>query len=269
MNRKFSRRQILKTAVIGTAVTGAVIVAEKIIRDSSGTVLPNPYPVMPDKKEFIPAVEGKLLFFNVHQYNMVAALAALIVPADDSPGALDAGVPVYIDRLVAGSENIQKRYAKGLDWIDHASNLQFGKDFLNLSVKEQIELLIVIDETETNINRPVSRIIERIDRKIDELWNDVFGVGNSNDFFKIIRTDVFYGYYSNPISWPVAGYYGPPQPVGYLDYAEPPSSEKYISTIRQIKNTNCQNCHFEQIEKKDHKDQHDCLDCHEIHFPFQ
>ena len=269
MSKKLSRGQFIKKSAAGLAFAGAAVAMGKILYQSSAEDLPNPYPVLPDKKPAIPSFEGKPLFFNIQQYNIIAALAALIIPTDDTPGASEAGVASYIDRMVAVSENKQKIYIEGLEWVDNTAKKQYGNNFIELAVKEQIELLMAIDETESKINRRVSGYIDRVNRKIDELWIDVFGGGDSNRFFHVVRQDVFYSYYSNPVSWPVIGYYGPPQPAGYLDYGEPPSSEKYISTIRPMKNNICQNCHFDQLEKKDHKDQSDCLDCHEIHFPFQ
>lgn len=241
----------------------------KIISGSADPDLPGPYPVMPDKKPVILPPAKPPLFFNDHQYGLVAALAALIVPTDKDPGATEAGVADYIDRLAAGSEKKQKQYNVGLDWIDNASKIQYDKDFLNLTVREQIELLIAIDKEEAKLYRPVSGLIDRINRKTDEIWSELFGFGSSAMFFKEIRKDVFYGYYSNPIGWKVAGFYGPPQPVGYPDYSKPPSPDNYINTIRPINNKICQNCHFDQLEKKGHKAHNTCLDCHEPHFQLQ
>ena len=245
MIKQYSRRQFIKTSAIGLAAAGTIIVTGKIISEFADSDMPHPYPVMPDKKPVILPPAKPPLFFNEHQYSLVATLAALIVPTDKDPGATEAGAADYIDRMVSESEEKQKQYAKGLDWIDNAAKKQYGNNFLELSVKEQIELLTIIDEEEKKKYRQVQNYFDRVNRKIDELWIDGFGLGNSNRFFHIVCEDVFYGYYSNPISWKVVGYYGPPQPVGYPDYAEPPSSEKYINTIRPIKNNMCQNCHFD------------------------
>jgi hypothetical protein len=265
MSRKFTRRQFIKTSAIGLAVTGAAITSGKIILDSARNDLPDPYPVLPDKKPAIPSPEKKPFFFNKYQYGLVAVLAALIVPSDDGPGATEAGVADYIDRLVHGSEKKQKEYAKGLNWIDGASQKQYGKVFINLTIKEQIELLADISK----VYRHTYRLLDRISRKIDEFWNDLFGFGKNARFFITIRKDVFYGYYSNPVSWKVVGYYGPPQPAGYEDYSEPPSSARYTGTVRPISNRTCQNCHFDQLKKENHEDLFDCLDCHDLHFPLQ
>lgn len=276
MSRKFSRRQFIKISAIGIAAAGAVVSTGKIALESSRGEFPNPYPVMPDRKPVIPSPTKKPLFFNNHQYSLVAALAALIVPTDDYPGATEAGVTDYIDRMVAESEKYQKQYVKGLDWIEYVSQRQYGKNFLNLTVNEQIEMLVMVNEEELKISRSVSGLIDRIYRKAYATLSDLFGIGDSLGFFKRIRNDAFYGYYSSPVSWKVVGYYGPPQPVGYPDYSEPPSSDNYIDTIRPINNNICQNCHFDLVEKDghpvekvSHKDYMSCMNCHEPHSPIR
>ncbi|RJQ42905.1 MAG: gluconate 2-dehydrogenase subunit 3 family protein [Nitrospiraceae bacterium] len=265
MSRKFTRRQFIKISAFGIAAAAVVGAVGKIIYRNSNKDLPNPFPLTTDKKPVISSLDPRPLFFNDHQYNLVAALAALIVPTDDDPGAAEAGVAAYIDRMVAGSEEKKKKYIIGLGGIDNASRKQYGKDYLNLTAREQMEILIAIDE----MTRPVSSLPDRVKRKIKLLWNDLSGKVDNSEFFKIIRADVFLGYYSNPIIWKMLGYYGPPQPVGYMDYFETPSSNNYMDTIRPLSNKVCQNCHFDQLEKNDHKEHVNCMGCHEPHFPLK
>lgn len=42
-------------------------------------------------------------------------------------------------------------------------------------------------------------------------------------FFEQTRIVAFFYYYSDAASWPALGYDGPPQPAGFMDYAEPPA----------------------------------------------
>ncbi len=280
MNKKFSRRGFVKASTIGLLATGTVLYAGRIITQPPETELPNPYPVLPDKKPVIAPPNNGTHFFNNYQYNMVATLAAIIIPTDEEPGATEAGVVDYIDRLVAQSSKKQTQYVKGLNWTDNLSQKEYGKDFLSLKVKEQVRLLRLIDETESMYHRPVYNLIERIYKKADVIWDGLFGVGNSLGFFDKIRRDVFYGYYSSPISWKVIGYYGPPQPIGYPDHFKPPSATNYIDTVRQIDSNTCQSCHFDELQKDNHKNSDNisfiyllskfkCMNCHKSHFPLQ
>jgi len=269
MRKLFSRRQFIKASAVGIAAASAAVAAAKISSEAKVPALPNPYPVLPDKKPEIALPSSPPLFLNDHQYLLVAAIAALIIPTDEDPGANEAGVADYIDRLVAESEKDQKRYIKGLKWIDNVSRDWHNKDFVALTVKEQVALLIAIDESESKIYRPVSGLLERINCTINASLSKLFGVGLSEKFFDKIRTDVFYGYYSSPISWKSVGYYGPPQPVGYLDHATAPSPEYYIDIVRPVDNDTCQHCHFDVMEKHENKEQDECMECHEPHSPIK
>lgn len=50
---------------------------------------------VPEKTQYRP------LFFSDQQYGLVSRIAEMIVPADDSPGAAEGGVPEFIDFMVA------------------------------------------------------------------------------------------------------------------------------------------------------------------------
>ena len=265
MDKKFTRREFIKISTVGLVATGAVVATGRIIALPPDMGLPNPYPVVPEQKPATPSPSNSTRFFNEHQYALVATLAALIVPTDEDPGATEAGVVDYIDRLVGQSEEKQTKYVKGLDWLDELSQKEYDKDFLSLGLREQIDLLRSIDETEAMRHRRVFGFLERVDRKIDKIWDDLFGVGDDSYFFEEIRKDVFYGYYSNPISWKVVGYYGPPQPVGYSDYTEPPSAANYINAARPVEDETCQSCHFDQTTKGSHINLTECTTCHEPH----
>jgi hypothetical protein len=41
-------------------------------------------------------------------------------------------------------------------------------------------------------------------------------------FFEATRADAFSRYYADPRAWAAIGYHGPPQPLGFPDYAETP-----------------------------------------------
>jgi hypothetical protein len=268
MSKKLTRREFIKISAIGLATTGAAAATARIIAIPPDTGLPDPYPGVPPQKPIIPSPGSSTRFFSEHQYALVATLAALIVPTDEDPGATEAGVVDYIDELVAQSEREQPTYVDGLAWLDEFSQEKQDKDFLSLDVREQIDLLRSAYEADAMRNRSISGFLERVDRKIEKIWDDVFGVGNvPRRFLRQIRRDVFFGYYSNPIGWKVVGYYGPPQPVGYPDYAEPPSAANFTGTVRPIEDETCRSCHFDQTVKEDHVDSTECTACHTPHIP--
>ena len=76
-------------------------------------------------KPVTPAPAGPFTpkFFTAHEFAVVSRMAALIIPDTDTPGAITAGVPRYIDGAV-----------------------QYGKVFLELSEPQQIEFLTPLCE---------------------------------------------------------------------------------------------------------------------------
>ena len=102
----------------------------------------------------------KPLFFSAQHYQMVEHLAEMIIPADDTPGAKQAGVAEFIDFMVAnrvpmsarrdvrstqdaiemGTE-AQARFLSGLDWINARSKSEFGHAFMDCAPEQQKSLL--------------------------------------------------------------------------------------------------------------------------------
>ena len=265
-----NRRQFIKKSAIGILVAGGAFAAGKIIVSPPDMGLPDPYPELPDRKPLIPPYNNKALFFNEHQYALVATMAAIIIPTDDDPGATEVGVVDYIDSLVAGCKKKQGVYTKGLRWIDEFSREKYGasKDFLSLSLKRQIDLLRLIHETQSMRHRKVSGFLQRLDRKIDNIYDDLFGVGKNSHFFKKILLDTCNGYFSSPLSWKMVGYFGPPQPNGYPDFSEPPSSASYTGSIRPVSNITCRTCHIDGKHPRGGLIDHTCTTCHRPHSPW-
>ena len=266
MKKKLTRRDFIKISAIGLTAAGAAVAAGRIAAIPPDMKLPNPYPELPKQLSPIPKQSSDARFFSEHQYALVAVLAALIVPTDEAPGATEANVADYIERMVVRSKKMQMKYTQGLNWIDRVSDRRHGKDFLSLKVEDQIKLMRFIDNAAAMRMRPASNVFQRIDRRIDTLWDDLFGAGEGLPFFNMLREDVFYGYYSNPVSWKVVGYYGPPQPVGYSDYDEPPSAAHYTGAVRAVDDKTCRQCHYEQTKKESHRNRAACTECHPSHF---
>jgi len=83
------------------------------------------------------------------QMEWVAKLADLIVPRSDTPGASDAGVPVYIDRVLSRNASARTRFLAGMTQLDAAAKKKLGSEFLKLDSAKQIELLTVISAEES------------------------------------------------------------------------------------------------------------------------
>jgi hypothetical protein len=174
-----------------------------------------------------PPAAGRLAF-SEHEFATVAAIAASIVPTDDDPGATEADVAGYIDRLVGANATKRAQYHEGLPWIDQASAKLFGRGqrFIDLSPAQQTELLQAAEATLEMRLRPVHSLWQRAWRKVQKTIDDVFGLGEEARFFRYVREDALAGFYTNPISWNILGYIGPPQPRGYPNYQDCPPQER-------------------------------------------
>jgi len=69
-------------------------------------------------------------FFNPAQYSLISAVADIIIPRTDTPGAVDAGVPLFMDQLFKAvyARDDQARYLDAAADFDKAG----GKPFLQL-----------------------------------------------------------------------------------------------------------------------------------------
>jgi gluconate 2-dehydrogenase gamma chain len=69
-------------------------------------------------------------FFSPAQSSLIAAVVDIVIPRTDTPGALDAGVPVFIDQMFKDvyTKADQQRYLTALGAFDQAG----GKPFLKL-----------------------------------------------------------------------------------------------------------------------------------------
>lgn len=89
----------------------------------------------------------KPIFLAADAYRLTAALAELIIPATDTPGALAAGVPCTIDALLGACTppQEQQRFTQGLAVIDAAAMRKHAKPFIALTPPRQSALLHALD----------------------------------------------------------------------------------------------------------------------------
>ena len=90
---------------------------------------------------------GALRALNPHQNETVATIAELIIPKTDTPGAREAGVPAFIDVMLAdwGDDDQRQMFMAGLANVDERSRAAFGKDFIGCTPQQQMEILEDLD----------------------------------------------------------------------------------------------------------------------------
>ncbi|HKM90908.1 MAG TPA: gluconate 2-dehydrogenase subunit 3 family protein [Candidatus Acidoferrales bacterium] len=93
---------------------------------------------------------AKLEYLTPAQAADVEAIASLIIPTTDTPGAREAGVVYFIDRsLHTFAADQQKPFADALGLVDGKRKERFpaSADFASLSVAQQTEILKAIEDT--------------------------------------------------------------------------------------------------------------------------
>ena len=87
--------------------------------------------------------------FTSFEYAVVAAASERILPRDEDPGARDADVPVYIDRMLQTPELTQMRrdFLQGLSALERRSHSMFQKGFAQATAEQQDELLTIFKDS--------------------------------------------------------------------------------------------------------------------------
>ena len=81
-------------------------------------------------------------FFTATEYRTVRVLSDLIIPADErSGGAIDAGVPEFMDFTMVDQPTRQVAMRGGLAWLDLESQRRFDKTFVGASDADRRLLL--------------------------------------------------------------------------------------------------------------------------------
>lgn len=81
-------------------------------------------------------------FFTSSEYALLERLADMIIPADSTPGAKDAGVAEFIDFMVAHTPEDQYPFRMGLAWLNARSEQVNGRPFVELDPEQQESLLV-------------------------------------------------------------------------------------------------------------------------------
>src|SRR4051812_14639761 len=121
------RRELLKQVAF---IMGGAISAPAIVGVLSGCS---------PKHDAKSQLTWKPQFLNAAQAAVVTAVADIIIPRTNTPGASDVGVPAFIDVMlkdVYPAED-QQRFLTGLQELDDEASKTKGNSFVELDAKEQ------------------------------------------------------------------------------------------------------------------------------------
>src|SRR6266576_3021271 len=135
MGQRISRRDILKSLGMGFAATSVLRVVPAHAAEYA-------HHMIAAEKAAAPAKAYAPKFFSAHDYKTLQALCQSIIPADaDSPGAIEAGGPEFIDLLTSENKDYQVTLGGGLMWLDGTCTDRYGKVYLDCAPEQQKEIL--------------------------------------------------------------------------------------------------------------------------------
>jgi gluconate 2-dehydrogenase gamma chain len=116
---------------------------------------------------------------NDDEAHTLEAMSDRIIPADQDPGAVWAGVVNFIDRQLAGPyRKLRKAYRQGLAGANESSIAMFGKRFGALLAKQQDEVLSALEKGQAP----------------GETWKQF----SSKSFFDLVVSHTMQGFYGDP-----------------------------------------------------------------------
>jgi hypothetical protein len=120
-----------------------------------------------------PAGPYQPAFFGPAEWERVGKLADLIIPPTDTPGAVAAGVPQYIDQVLTMNPENRGLMRAGLEWIEERARELFSQSFLKLSEERQIQILQPLsDEADRHSRSDVEDLSVRFFRTLKNLTAD-------------------------------------------------------------------------------------------------
>jgi hypothetical protein len=80
-------------------------------------------------------------YFREHELVTIAVLCDIILPNEHANGgALDAGLPDFVEFMVKDRERYKLPVRGGIAWLDNSAVDRFGADFINISEAQRLSL---------------------------------------------------------------------------------------------------------------------------------
>jgi gluconate 2-dehydrogenase gamma chain len=143
------------------------------------------------------AESTKPVVLNAGQWKLVEAITGRIIPSDDEPGAIEAGVVNFIDKALANEDKLLVPvYQAGLPGVDAVAKKRFQKTFTALAPDQQDQVLTALESGKA------------------DGWPK--GPVGAQDFFTAVRAHTVFGFVCDPsyggnrdyAGWKVVGYPG-------------------------------------------------------------
>ena len=194
-----SRRALIKaTGAVGASVLPAGLAGESLAQESrlaqAGTAAPNAPPQAP------PAQATTYLFLNSEEAAFIEAAVARLIPADEKwPGALEAGVPNYIDKQLAGAWGAGERLYRSGPWQPGTPSQGYQLPF---TPAELFRTALAAINNELKAQTPFAKMStaeqDAYLHGLEAGGKDLGGVP-SNEFFAQLWESTLEGFFGDPV----------------------------------------------------------------------
>lgn len=137
----------------------------------------------------LPTNKIALKLFNEEQRTMVAVLAELIIPKTDTPGAIEAGVPAFIEMMVQDwyKDGERKIFFDGLAGLNTFCETNYKKRFIACSAEQQTAALKNAETQAKSYKAPMS--LGFLSKDVDE----------NTPFFTKLKELTVLGYFTSEV----------------------------------------------------------------------
>jgi glucoside 3-dehydrogenase (cytochrome c) hitch-hiker subunit len=135
---------------------------------------------------------------NAQQNTTVIAIAEMIIPATDTPGASEARVNEFIDLILTDwcTGDDCRRFLQGLADTDERSRKMFGKEFVSCNPQQQTQLLTALDEELTELREANGEERRHASPAVRDTETPV-----QRNFFYMMKRLTLIGYYTSEVGW--------------------------------------------------------------------
>ena len=119
-----------------------------------------------------------------------------LIPEDSTPSATQLGVDKALIDLARKRPQVARLIGLGCAWLDAQASERGAEGFAALDAAGREAVVALAEQSP-------ARSLPRA-------------------FFELTQRQAFSHYYAQPAAWNGLGFAGPPQPMGFLDFAEPP-----------------------------------------------
>ena len=164
-----NRRNALKSAGLLAGASIALPSILSLLQSCEGTSRP----------------EWQPQFFTEDEAKLIGALADTILPATETPGALDVNVDIFIDTLVAKAfdTEAQKSFRAALAAFDADCEKAFGGSFVDLSTSDREACL---QKAEANSGKLSPGV-----------WGTAVGERKPVGFYRSLKSTIIWAYFSS------------------------------------------------------------------------